>query len=70
MGPVFFESEALCARLDSEGRPCSQLQQTMRARKVQGLRTTLHTQTTEQAPQVDFDGVFADIELFGDFTVA
>ena len=42
----------------------------MRARKVQGLRTTLHTQTTEQAPQVDFDGMFTDIKFFSNLTVA
>ena len=41
----------------------------MRSSKVQRLCAALHTQATEQAPQVDFDGVFTDIELFCDFTV-
>jgi hypothetical protein len=45
------------------------LEQAMRPSKVQRLCTALHTQATEQAPQVDFDGVFTDIELFCDFTV-
>ena len=41
----------------------------MRAGKVQRLRAAFHTKTTEQAPEVNFDGMFTDIEFFRDFTV-
>lgn len=41
----------------------------MRPSKVERLCAALHTQATEQAPQVDFDGVFTDIEFFRDFTI-
>lgn len=37
--------------------------------KVQCLRAAVHTQASEQAPEMNFDSVFADVELFGDSPV-
>jgi hypothetical protein len=48
----------------------AELQQTVHACEVQRLCAALHVQTTEQAPQVNFHGVFADVQLGGNVAVA
>ena len=49
---------------------CAELQQTGHACKVQRLGAALHIQTTEQAPQVNFHRVLADVQFGGDVAVA
>jgi hypothetical protein len=46
------------------------LKQPLRARQVAGLRPALDVEPPEQAPQMDFDGVLADLELFCNVAVA
>jgi hypothetical protein len=46
------------------------LKQAFGARQMAGLRAAFHVEPAEQAPQVNFDGVLTDLQLFGNVTVA
>ena len=44
--------------------------QTLGTRQVAGLRPALDVEPPEQAPEMDFDGVLADLQVVGNVAVA
>jgi len=46
------------------------LKQPLSTRQVAGLRAALDVEPPEQAPEMDFDGVLADLQVVGNVAVA